>query len=117
MNDQKKLQRWVSIGAILFVIVYIGAVILTVQFRSRPEKRPTALESARAMEQERHLVLPELLLPMGILLTLAGSYLIVRRRNQKTYQRLDDDLDEADDVVFGPDKTQNLKSISEKTDD
>ena len=49
------------------------------------------------MEQERHLMLPELLLPMGILLTLAGCYLLVRRRNQKTYQRLDDDVEEDDD--------------------
>jgi hypothetical protein len=49
------------------------------------------------MEQERHLLLPELLLPMGILLTLAGCYLLVRRRNQKSYQRLDDEVEVDDD--------------------
>lgn len=97
MNDTRKLQRWLGIGAILFVLVYMGAVFLTVRSRVRHETRPTVIESARAMEQERHLMLPELLLPMGILLTLAGCYLIVRRRNQKTYQRLDDDVEEDDD--------------------
>jgi hypothetical protein len=97
MNDTKKLQRWLGIGAILFVLVYIGAVYYTIQFRSHGEARSTMIESARAMEQERHLMLPELLLPMGILFTLAGCYLIVRRRNQKNYQHLDDDVEKTDD--------------------
>lgn len=97
MNDMKKLQWWIGIGAILFVIVYMGAVFFTIQSRIQDNTRPTVIESARAMEQERHLMLPELLLPMGILLTLAGCYLLVRRRNQKTYQRLDDEVEEADD--------------------
>ena len=97
MKDTKKLQRWLGIGAILFVFVYMGAVFLTIQSRIHDDARPTMFESARAMEQERHLMLPELLLPMGILLTLAGCYLLVRRRNQKTYQRLDDEVDEDGD--------------------
>jgi hypothetical protein len=97
MNDTRKLQKWLGIGAILFVFVYMGAVFFSVRSRVRDETRPTVIASARAMEQERHLMLPELLLPMGILLTLAGCYLLVRRRNQKTYQRLDDDVEEDDD--------------------
>ena len=94
MNADKKLQRWLGIGAIVFVIIYIGAVILTVQSRMQDQERPTVIESTQVREQERHLMLPELLLPMAILLTLAGSYLVVRRRNQKIYERLDDDVDE-----------------------
>ncbi len=97
MNDTKKLQRWLGIGAILFVLVYMGAVFLTIQTRMHDTARPTVIESARAMEQERHLMLPELLLPMGILLTLAGCYLLVRRRNQKTYQKLDDEVEDGGD--------------------
>mgnify|MGYP001822250003 FL=1 len=97
MSDAKKLQRWLGIAAILFVLVYIGAMFFTIQSRIQNEVRPTVIESARAMEQERHLMLPELLLPMGILLTLAGCYLFLRRRNQKIYQRLDDDIDVDDD--------------------
>jgi hypothetical protein len=94
MKDGKKLQRWLGIGAIGFVIIYMGAVVLTVQSRMREHERPTIIESTQVREQERHLMLPELLLPMAILLALAGSYLVVRRRNQKLYERLDDDVDE-----------------------
>lgn len=98
MSNAKKLQRWLGISAILFVLVYMGAAFFTLQSRLNDEARPTVIESARAMEQERHLMLPELLLPMGILFTLAGCYLIVRRRNQKNYQSLDDDVvDSGDD--------------------
>ncbi len=95
MNAGKKLQRWIGIGAIVFVIIYIGAVVLTVQSRMGDHERPTVIESAKVREQERHLMLPELLLPMAILLALAGSYLVVRRRNQKAYERLDDDLEDS----------------------
>ncbi len=105
----KKLQRWLGIGAILFVFVYMGAVFLTVQSRIQDNTRPTVIESARAMEQERHLMLPELLLPMGILMTLAGCYLLVRRRNQKTYQQLDDDIEESgDDTATQESETTGL---------
>ncbi len=97
MNAGKNLQRWLGIGAIVFVIIYIGAVVLTVQSRMRDHERPTAIESTQVREQERHLMLPELLLPMAILLALAGSYLVVRRRNQRIYERLDDDIDEANE--------------------
>lgn len=94
MNADKKLQRWLGIGAILFVVVYLGAAVFTVQSRLERDTETTMIESGRASDQERHLVLPELLLPMAILLALAGSYLIVRRRNQKIYDRLDDDLED-----------------------
>lgn len=97
MNDTKKLQRWLGVGAIVFVLVYMGAVLFTIRSRIHDNTRPTVIESTRAMEQERHLLLPELLLPMGILLTLAGCYLLVRRRNQKSYQRLDDEVEVDDD--------------------
>jgi len=97
MSGDKKLQRWLGIGAIVFVIIYIGAVVLTVQSRMRDHELPTAIESAKVREQERHLMLPELLLPMAILLALAGSYLVVRRRNQRLYEQLDDDVDDSNE--------------------
>ena len=94
MNKMNKLQKWLGIGTIVFVLVYLGAIVITVQSRIQEQDRITAIESSRAIEEERHLVLPELLLPMGILLTLAASYLIVKRRNARNYERLDDDIDE-----------------------
>ena len=88
------LPKWLGIGAILFVMIYLGAIVITIQTRIEVDERPTLIESSRAIETERHLILPELLLPMGILLALAISYLVVRRRNLKTYMRLDEDMDD-----------------------
>jgi len=95
MNKMNKLQKWLGIGTIVFVMFYLGAIFITVQSRIQERERLTAIESSKAIEAERHLVLPELLLPMGILLTLAVSYLIVKRRNARNYDRLDDDIDES----------------------
>jgi hypothetical protein len=94
MKNMNKLQTWLGIGTIVFVLVYLGAIVITVQSRIEERDRATAIESSRGIEAERHLILPELFLPMGILLALAGSYLIVKRRNARTYERLDDDLEE-----------------------
>jgi hypothetical protein len=88
------MQKVLSVGAVVFVCVYIVAVVVTVQSRIHSKERPVVIEAPRTIEEERHLLLPELLLPMGILLTLAASYLIVKRRNEKIYENLDDDIDE-----------------------
>jgi len=87
----KKLHKWLAIGSVIFVFIYLGAIMISIKSQNEKAKdRPEVIEPARAYEEERHLILPELLLPMGILLCLAFSYLIVKRRNAKTYDRLDD---------------------------
>ncbi|MBW1890411.1 MAG: hypothetical protein JRI93_07800 [Deltaproteobacteria bacterium] len=95
MSKMNKLQKWLGIGTIIFVLFYLGAIVITVQSRIKERERVAMLASSRPIEAERHLILPELLLPMGILLTLAASYLIVKRRNAKNYERLDDDVGES----------------------
>lgn len=103
-----KLQRWLGIGAILFVVLYLGAAVITIQSRMDAKARPAQIEAARAIEAERHLLLPELFLPMGILLTLAVSYLVVKRRSARTYQRLDEGTDEiVDQKPFSPGQPEN----------
>jgi NADH:ubiquinone oxidoreductase subunit 6 (subunit J) len=101
MKKMNRLQKILGIGAVVFVFVYIGAVVITVQSRIDNKVRPVLIEAPRTIEKERHLLLPELLLPMGILLVLAASYLIVKRRNEKIYENLDDDIDETN-TVFRP---------------
>ena len=97
MNRMKKLQKALGIGALVFVFLYLSAVVITVKSRIEHGDRPPVIVSQQTIEKERHLLLPELLLPMAILLALAASYLIVKRRNEKTYAKLDDDID--DDVT------------------
>lgn len=94
MRDKAStLQKWLGVGAILFVVIYIGAVALTLRARLDTADRPAVIASAAHREQERHLVLPQLLLPMGIVFVLAVSYLLVRRRSLSKYRRLDDGPD------------------------
>jgi hypothetical protein len=92
MTKMTKIQKWLSIAAICFVTVYLGAVAITLQSRGKGESKPAAIESTQGVQEEKHLILPELFLPMAIILTLAGSFLIVKRRNARNYQRLDDDI-------------------------
>lgn len=96
MKHRNKLQKWLGIGTIIFVAIYLGAIIITITSKTEVEDRPAVIEAAREYEQEKHLILPELLLPMGIMLSLALSYLIIRRRNIKKYDRLDEDSGEKD---------------------
>jgi hypothetical protein len=92
MTKMTKIQKWLSIAAICFVTIYLGAIAITLQSRTRENLKPTAIESTQGVKEEKHLILPELFLPMIIILTLAGSFLVVKRRNAKNYQRLDDDI-------------------------
>jgi hypothetical protein len=95
-SKMQTLQRWLGIGTFIFVFIYLGAIVFTITSETQIEDQPASIESTRAREAERHLAIPELLLPMGILFTLAASFLIVRRRNARDYDRLDDDIDESD---------------------
>ena len=104
MNSESKmqaLQRWLGIGAFVFVFIYLGAIVFTMTSQTEVEDQATIIESTRASKAERHLAIPELLLPMGILFTLAACFLIVKRRNARDYNRLDDDIDEEGEEQCG----------------
>jgi len=86
-----RFQKILALGAVVFVVFYIGAIALTVQSRLKPDDQPPVITSDHGIEEERYLILPELLLPMGILLALSLSYYVVKRRNIRAYRRLDDE--------------------------
>ena len=39
MNKMNKLQKWLGIGTIVFVLVYLGAIVITVQSRIQDQER------------------------------------------------------------------------------
>lgn len=94
MKKWRQMQKWVGAGTIVFVIIYLGAIVITIKSRTDEKIRTETIESARYLKEESHLILPELLLPMGILFCLSASYLIIRRRNEKKYDQLDDDIED-----------------------
>lgn len=85
-----RFEKRLSIVAILFVVVYIGAVAVSIRSRFKEADRPTQIESARATPDESHLMLAELFLPMLILLTIAVCFIIVKKKRDKARLLLED---------------------------
>ena len=85
------IEKKLCAAAMVFVVIYLGAVILTLKSRVTPQESVTRIESADPRSAEGRLVLPELLLPMAILFTLTVCFIVVRRRNTVVYERLDDE--------------------------
>ena len=85
-----KLEKRLIIFAIIFVLVYVGAIIATVRSRTDTSQKTTRLESATPTEEEGRLMLAELLLPMAVLFTLSVCFILARKKRINTYQSLDD---------------------------
>jgi NADH:ubiquinone oxidoreductase subunit 6 (subunit J) len=88
-----KIEKRLSIFAILFVVIYIGAVVLTIHSRVVKEDRLTRIESAEGAPGEEHLMLVELFLPMLLLLTITVCFLIVKKKRSKAELALEQDDD------------------------
>ena len=86
-----KIEKRLSIFAILFVVIYIGAVVLTIHSRVNKEDRITRIESAKPAPGEEHLMLAELFLPMLLLLTITVCFLIVKKKRSKAELALEQD--------------------------
>lgn len=86
-----KLERRIILFAVIFVAIYLGAIVMTLQSRKATHQKTTRIESAVAVpEEEARLMLAELLLPMAVLSTLAICFILAKRRRSRTYRRLDD---------------------------
>ena len=89
--SMSKIEKRLSIFAILFVVIYIGAVVLTIHSRVNKEDRLTRIESAEPAPGEGHLMLAELFLPMLLLLTITVCFLIVKKKRSKAELALEQD--------------------------
>ena len=85
-----KLEKRLIIFAIIFVLVYVGAIIATIKSRIESPQKPTRIESAVPTQEEGRLMLAELMLPMAVLFTLAVCFVLARKKRIKTYQTLDE---------------------------
>ena len=84
-----RLEKRLVVFALVFVIVYLGAVALTIHSRIQKRNEIARLESAEAVPGESHVMLAELFLPMLILLTVTLCFIIVKRKRDRDRQRLD----------------------------
>ncbi len=86
-----KLEKRIILFAIIFVIIYLGAIVMTLQSRKADQERITRIESTLpVVKEEARLMLAELLLPMAVLSTLSLCFILAKRRRIKKYHKLDD---------------------------
>jgi NADH:ubiquinone oxidoreductase subunit 6 (subunit J) len=98
MSEQmKSWERKLVAVSLVFVAVYVGAIVVTIQSRISEADRIVRFESAEPLAEERHLMMAELFLPMLILLTVAVSYMLLQKKRQKVLKQLDADEAEAGD--------------------
>ena len=84
-----RFEKKLCIAALVFVMVYLGAVALTIHSRIEKKDDTTRIESAGASPDEGHLMLAELFLPMLILFTVTVCFIIVKKKRDKTRRLLD----------------------------
>ena len=85
----KKFEKRLSVVALIFVAIYIGAAILTIQFRNDREDQIQRIESADLTPAKGRLIMVQLFLPMMIILTLTVCFIIVRKQRAKKLEQLE----------------------------
>lgn len=85
-----KFEKRLCVFAIVFVAIYIGAVVITVHSRMSNEERITRIESVEPGPAEGQLMLAELLLPMLIFFTVTVCFIIVKKQRSKKLLALEE---------------------------
>ena len=81
--EMSKFEKRLCIFAIVFVVIYIAAMVITIHSRvSNPEKI-TRIESAEPGEGESQMMLAELFLPMAIFFTVTICFIMVKNKRSK----------------------------------
>lgn len=79
-----KFEKRLCIFAIVFVAIYIGAMVITVHSRvSNPEKI-TRIESVKPGQGEGQMMLAELFLPMAIFFSVTVCFIMVKNKRSKS---------------------------------
>jgi hypothetical protein len=105
------LEKRVSIAAIIFVLIYLGAAGLTLYYRSsdQPTEKARRLETAEIKKSESRLAIVQLFPPMMVLLTLAVVFVIVKQKRERQLAAM-----EASDNEDVPDSHQLEKGEDQK---
>jgi hypothetical protein len=89
-----RFEKRLVIFALIFVAIYLGAAVITVNTRINKEDRIERLESTKISPSEGRLLMAELFLPMMIFLTLTVCYIVVRKQRAKKMLLLDESDEE-----------------------
>jgi hypothetical protein len=94
-----KFERRLVIAALVFVVIYLGAAVVTIHTRIIKEDRIERLESTKITPAEGKLLMAELFLPMAILFTLTVCFIVVRKQRAKKLLQLDEPDEEFEDPL------------------
>lgn len=94
-----KFEKRLCIFALIFVAIYLGAAVITINDRISKPDRIERIESPDLTAAEGQLLLAELFLPVIILLTLTISYIVVRKTRAKRRLLLDEPDDETEEQI------------------
>ena len=89
-----KLEKRLCFAALIFVIIYGGAIALTLHYRAPAQPANLQYESGKLDVGTRHMVLAEVLAPMLVLLTMTVCFVVVRKKQQRARQRMDNFVEE-----------------------
>ena len=92
-----KFEKRLCIVALVFVAVYLGAAVMTINYRINKTDRMEQLESPDLTPAEGKLLIAQLFLPVMILLTLTICYIVVRKTRAKKRLLLDESEEETPD--------------------
>jgi len=92
-----RFEKRISIFALVFVVIYLGAAALTIQSNYSIDDTIPQIESADLTPAEGRLMMVELFLPMLIVLVLTVCFIVVRIQRAKKYLKLDDPVDDIEE--------------------
>ena len=79
-----KFEKRLCVAAVVFVVIYLGAVALTLIHRSEERKeKQMRYETAEVQKAESRIALVELLPPMLVLLTLTIAYMVAKKKRAR----------------------------------
>ncbi len=96
-----KLEKKICVLAIIFIVLYLGAIFITLNSRKERKVKTTKIESVDLKPGERTFMMAELLLPMAIFSALTICFIVARKRRARKIKLLDDDLEDTNDVKEG----------------
>jgi NADH:ubiquinone oxidoreductase subunit 6 (subunit J) len=88
-----KFEKRLSLIAIVFVVIYLGAAAVTIHSRISHVARDLRIESTGPPPGESHMMIAELFLPMMIVLVLALCFVFVKKQRVKQIEALEQEVD------------------------
>ncbi len=97
-----KFEKKLVIFALVFVVIYLGAAVVTIHTRINKADTIERLESTKIGPAEGQLLMAELFLPVAILFTLTVCFIVVRKQRAKKMLQLDEPDEEFEDPPVRP---------------